>query len=676
MKSIRVEGHKSSLRDLSIGLPTVAIGAIRKEILTNVETNLPKMIDAYLSTGDLTREETLGYCFKLPKDALQLNPSWQLLARELDLNIDETTPDASEETETRYTRLFRAFTMTSMLLYQTALPANRRFKLDDPTVEQYIDDCFRGYRISEEGENQHRANLEQTLAAFKENLNSTFEVPIETPEEAKRQTLLYLGLVHAIYQKPFRNGLLTLMDPADIGWFRRVREEKSYTIMDNNFVAELLSEGKLEEIDEGTRFIIWIRSWVAEKSERYTDLAKYYFNKPEVQELFWGVLKINFRDSEYQIQHTVDNFLIEISILGWFFGQDEETLKAFLDSARDLSYDSRMEKANLLGRLIGVAGIFQTSFPDHPNTSLIRDGIKDLVQHAGMLEQLEQELAILCDARPGLIYQNINREARARLPSQNQTRGEFLSEQERKTGEQVLYVSQASWPEKESTAKKTGEQLLAIQGETQFLPLWGEVQIPQAGKIPSLLDSLNQRLAVNSKGLTQDSALDLLAKHQSSIIGTGRDSFILLPDILPPSHEMAALTDLGIIAVQQDKKNAVFVLDAQRAGLSADSPRIALLGELNRSNDLAIPGQNPDFELSILHLLLTSAALCIKAPPVDLALSKDEVSQIRSFVKAHNIRAKEKGLPKLTFDENANSNGNKCLYFVGRKPVLLGINTL
>lgn len=617
-------------------------------------------------------------CTYLPANAPDLQRGFDFLRSTVDPSKDITVDN--------FSRRLAAILILDKLLYQTTLPIQDRYIVQEASsrkerrqaiktgvdfAKRVVPDAsFRSDAITDVV-NGFKAKTEEMLRAPTRNRNHA-AVKIHVADQVLK---LWKSYQFKSYDNTAR--------PETVRWV-----EETYgpvpELLGSEHALDLLLDGSLVSTEPVLRAGIWNEQWgqdFAINQEKARSLAMYFFTHHDIWLPFWDMFtKIGF--TPFADPNLNKHMLNGQPALEWFFAQDQEMLGLFMNSLKvseiALAVLGNLSQiAMLLGRSAGITADFQTRFPDHENTPKIRDLLKDLAQAAGVDRQLRAEFAVLEDGMPGAICFTDDSQVRVKTPKANQGKEAFIKD----LGEQgldVVYISHAVGEQKKSgqEGKKAVQKDVVVRttGNKRRLPAIGEVAVANPFEAENLFGHLAKLLS--QYHIDQARAFDILIDIDSKTKSVRESSLVVFPDLLPLDHSLAVLVKLGIVAVVENG-DVNFVFEPARVGFKSNESRVAIFSSQIVDNDLRIGWIKREIVADTpLQILLSAAILLSRTDFSENALTKDDLSALRSNLKAYNAKAKQENRPQVQYDENPRARDPKnplTVTFLGKKPVILSV---
>ncbi|MDP3974150.1 MAG: hypothetical protein Q8P92_04965 [Candidatus Daviesbacteria bacterium] len=574
-------------------------------------------------------------------------------------------------------RSFRALVLAETLIYQTNLPIEKRYvfnlganRLARGKKRLYAEVArTESYALAED--DTAYLGAKNTTEEFKGWLGNVLTKTPQTDEEAEIIIKMDYSLQNLLRQeREYSSYWAEVVSPQSRAWHDKLTWATDDNIWKDPRFSRLLLEGKFGAAISRTREMnIWSFGWgfaahldnetKANYPHTSKDFVKYFLDHPRLQMDFW---KTVVTEKENLFRY-------------FYFNPDAypdaaDGYAEFLETIPFSGY-SHNQQDRFIRRMLVAAGFFLAKYPQNPATEVITGKLQELISQSASPQSFVDEQAVLKDVKPGVLYMNSNAEARARLIPLGKIKDEFLAEQ-KKQGVKIIYTSKVEQIEQktEGLGKQPEESRITADTTLQS-KTWGEIGVV-GEDLEMLLKVLNKKLA--ESGINQDVALDVLAGYATNTKGSR--AIVVIPDLLPSSNTLSKLGSLGLVAIQQEGDSVSCIFDSKTIGGDSNVEKIALIGTINGHNDLVINNAGEEFDTSVFYLLLNAAALFGRMQFTDYKLEKDEISEVRSFIKSYNREAKGRKRPQVRFDENPeirDLNLPLTITYIRKKPVLLSI---
>ncbi|MGI8419431.1 MAG: hypothetical protein ACR2LN_02190, partial [Candidatus Levyibacteriota bacterium] len=375
----------------------------------------------------------------------------------------------------------------------------------------------------------------------------------------------------------------------------------------------LLFTGQLEETDPFVKELIWRLEVKRNESlkrlkipgtnqQTYAQIDEYFFDHADLQEVFWSeFLTTGGNESSYDFKYASS-----------FCEANPEEIEKFLRTIPLGSMESGDQK-RLLTQLVTVTVMMkqQASTRDVPwsgrATDAMIDALEKVAGEAGLRRTIVGELAVLADTIPGFITLGDALQGQAVVSKGDQTREEFIASNSDLV---VMYESTAPWPEKGQRKDVEVEPRLVVSSEqVASLPPWQDVHIPEDQVVGPLLNHLHRRVLI-SEELRIVNELNAFRRNlsQEPRIRTRRKPAIV-PFILPQSHPLRILHEIGVDALQFEGDDIKIIIDAERAHMNFENGRRLLVeGAYDSVDDsVFILGEDDSDNPSAFNVALTAA---------------------------------------------------------------------
>lgn len=630
-----------------------------------VQDNLPAAIHAFLDSPEtelnpkeVEKHYTPFYAASLlPPFTPQLSESFQILTNELD--------PGGEMFYGNFRRALAAYLLATSILHQTSLPPEKRVSVKSALREKSVlADNLRNLHshISQSLSQKTRDSMsivrdetENAVSVFKSRVERLREKPIENEEEAMHQVNL-VNDVFIMTKSSSHVQFTTYAGADDRQWLSLLFTGKTIALAQTNLVQDLLSSGRLEEIDEFLRATIWKTSFFNEARDDDTWFQEYFFMHSELHKYIWSdVMKSTSDGSGNPLRLEAREGIIE-----WFLTRDAQTIDQFLDTVPQINEEQA--RTTLFRRLLGIVGRLKVDFPKMEGIQEVIARVDNIISKVEGDPRYSHEISVLRDEEVGVIYLNLNHEARALTASAGESREDY-SQRVKSLGTEPIYVSKAPWPEAAKPVEKHIEQKKFVLGEAELRVVrpWGEVQIPAA---TDLLSFLQKTVPLK----TSEVSLYRLIDEYSGMLSSSAEGDIILPSLLPSNHPLYSLTSLGIVAVSHINGEVQLLIDAEKVGIQTLGPRKLLLkGGLN-AGIFEVPEAEEKFLFSPLHLLLSSAALFGKTNFPPSKLEKEDQRGAHELQKVWGLIAKTLDLPPISHLESMQASSEyRVRTFINKK---------
>jgi len=522
----------------------------------------------------------------------------------------------------------RSLLVADMLLCQTTLPLEERYV--EKSEKKHKKDSIPYIEPADTLPSEEAESLKGSIEAFRKTLEKHLEVPSIEPEKAKVQLGIADKIISA-YADNLSNLSKVLGDPE----FQKLREslfKLVHNIARSSLTYELFVTKQLEDMDDILKDYVWVCQWGSivkanepNSREKIGKLCEYFLETPFLPEFFL----------DNQLRH----FRLDVKdhLLPGLYEQPPNVIRDFL-SAIPIKELDKSERIAILRKLLGSSGFLFHNYPSYANNKeMIIEQLRQTAKDLEIDSALSTEFAILSDEKPGALKKaHFRDEVRVVIPKPGQTKEEFeelLDRQQLEELREVLYISKA-WSDVEKpkeNAEPVKDTLSIALSETQWTSRWGEVQIPKRQDVPLILEWINSTFCAK---LDCEKLLKLATDYERRLIPNA--DILVLPDLLPNSHDLSPLRKIGVVAIEQNGNHTVnFVIDPKVAKIET-AQRIVIEGKMVRTGDLVIDDANDDFALSPLHLLLTAAELLRRKKFREWFPTKEETREIHQKVKSWN----------------------------------------
>lgn len=580
----------------------------------------------------------------LPAGAPQLTEGLRILQEALGPN--------GEEPLFNMPRRFTALLITDMLLHQTALPISRRmsvrFSKDRNRAMANIRKVHAAIPESQETL-EIRGSLAQTMQAFQEELAKALAQEPQTRDEAYFQALLY-STINKVMRDSSLYREFNFYGNSEMRQWITTKEAQALAFLSNSpFSFDLLQEGVFEELDSHGLGLIFAGQWrlfneTAPDEEKLTALANYFLSHPGLQDEFWK-------------SEAIDN---DYSVIKWFFEQDTKILDRFIETMRLATVANKL--IYIRGVLIAYTGYLKQDFPDHPNVPYLPERIRSLAEQYNLTPRIQQELAILEDREPGILYESAKKGLVARRARPEEIKN-------------VIYVSRAPWPEREQEAQpapaaREREIPTVTSGELATSDPWGKVQIVTQEAAQPVLEALAGKA---TRQIRPGQIDNIIAESRAHLTTPDRAPFTIMPALLPANNPLRKLDECGVIAIEFTNGSLTIVVDAAKAGIQTVGPEKIIV-------QAQVEEEPRDFGLP---RLLYAASLLAKRSVSKIMLERQDEREIHGVVSSWNKKnndmrknddTRDRALPLLGFGVQPGQKSlGRVLFFVGSKPTALDL---
>ena len=640
----------------------------------------------------------------LPAYTPILDRSWQVLAEVL--QADSPTPPLNQ-------RQLKAFFIGDALLHYTTLPYRERYQLigeNDEYVdvdgkniplENWLQDKFGDPTKAPRDEAAPQQLLRRVLEETREKLQRATLYPPASIADA-RACVYTADLVTMFYDSDFRVMWSTFREQTP--WFETIRDQAiRNSFWENRFIEQLLISEELPEIRPETKLGLWTAKFAKDmpvihtpqNDQDYQALVDYFLSHANVQAEFWkrynydrrdDVASPSYDDSVAEripdrwknkpeaVSLAIEAAHVPEAITNWFFEHPNPTIpEAFLGTISQAQLERRTAAA-VFQKVIELAASFKVMYEDHNNIPGITrslDGVNEATR-IGWSTYVD----ILADQAPGFIFKDNKDKLRVRQPRGGQRVEEAAAAVE-KAGGQIVYLSAQDWEharEVNEEGRKRQEEALSVSTIRATIARFGEVGVVHPLDEPGFLDYLNSELAKPKYKMNQDRALEIWAQQDGLIKESSARPLTIIADLLPGYHPLSVLKEIGIVAIEQEADNMTFIADSATVGIQADIDKIAFPGNINGQDEVNVVFSGEAFQNTPLHLLFNAVKHLGTIEIKDVALDKQERSEVRSSVKSYNFRAKREHLPTVQFEEDPTKRkptDQLTVTFIGKKPVFL-----
>lgn len=625
--------------------------------MQHVERLVPDTIQTIIDTDEFAAGESaiLVSAFLLSADAPLLRKVWEILEKELD--IDRAFETGHPEFAVR------AFFIASTFIHQSQLPFAEKARASGKQVELFKAFNQRPLPIHQEKQD---ASLSSPIDSVKKAVNKFLAMfqQLEVKPTQKNDILPNLKLLNVI---------LSQKDKSLYGIFMNYASNKDKAMLnkmvekalDNTFEGneesheELLLQGALEGMASDIQSAT-VLNVIGSKLPR-KEIIKYFLEHPKTQDMFWEWFYNKDITKKWRGKTAIN-----------LFSQDE-SLTAILNTIPEIDNPDSPNVRTFLNRFLGLTALLKTQNPDNPNIPALLKTAEDIATKIG-IGTSTAIFYILQDQIPGAICVDGNDNVILSIPKGNHSKESFLVRQKE---QEILYASEAEWPEIVKEEPKPQAQngdeakvapapkehpLASVTGETEFLPLWGEVLVPKPEDSTPIWELINQRMSSVHKDVTHQNAQTLLREEEQAR-RHGENYFVIIPELISNTVPGKVLKDLGVIGIEQRNGQVTIILNLNMGNGEANSKRFVLSGELTNFDNLS------------LRTLFRIAILMGKRSVIEQTLSREEIAEIRARTNTWNKKVALEHLPQIAFHEDPRqrpANSPQTITFLGKKkPVIL-----
>lgn len=614
---------------------------------------LPGIISTILQPGaepgwlkDERTHNFLIWSTVLPSQSRNLEETWRLLSTALGR---ARQPDISVSDEVT----LRAFFLADPLVYQASIPVKSKINLNYIKFglhRDWISEQSKMISQSELGDGLDYEKLKGNIEYFKRRFEQLSHPAIDDNEASKQ-----LGLLGQL-GKLFENGFLDFWGEyhslASGEWLEMVGDRLEDSLTQSPYLAGLFKDGEFRDISPDLEAICWNELWRRSNQDKIwspSDRVSYFHKQGrQFQRSFWANFysnRLTVDQSEWILSgdRSISLLPAGAEVIKYTYLQSEDEFVRFMDTIPDLDADPK-GRIRFLRRLIGVFGALKSDSPGSQNQKILGGLIERLAEKSQVPNRLQNELGVLEDQKPGVLYLNVASEAYSRFPSPTQQRNEFFTALERE-GLPLVYVSSAEWSDPRTPTLPKQEESAGVEiclGERKNIPIFGEVFIISSDERLKLFEMLNKNLGQSDP----DKYFNLLVSYAEKGLIDTKIPPVLLPGLLPASHNLSVLATLGILGVEQREDQVTIVVDGEKAGLKVEKGVKILIHGRMYNQELDLTGNEEEFT-SPIRLLLNSALLLQRQTFIPEALTKEDISLVHKSVKAWNTYAKTMRVAEL-----------------------------